>query len=178
MAGAGAGAGRMTRAALLLLPLPVVILGSFAVAAGLRSGYGPTGWTYARTWTSFLLPMELALCGYGVLLGAWAGPRPAVRRPAAAAAATTAALCLTLAAMASLVPHLQQLTTTTVARSIAWDAQNTRIRAEAARGATDVGYRPLHIASLAEPFFTTDYDRDWVAACVSRWYGVDRIHRR
>ncbi|MET9640532.1 DUF6056 family protein [Streptomyces virginiae] len=178
VAGAGAGAGRMTRAALLLLPLPVVILGSFAVAAGLRSGYGPTGWTYARTWTSFLLPMELALCGYGVLLGAWAGPRPAVRRPAAAAAATTAALCLTLAAMASLVPHLQQLTTTTVARSIAWDAQNTRIRAEAARGATDVGYRPLHIASLAEPFFTTDYDRDWVAACVSRWYGVDRIHRR
>ncbi|MET9573700.1 DUF6056 family protein [Streptomyces virginiae] len=177
-AGPGAGAGPVTRAALLLLPLPVVVLGSFAVAAGLRSGYGPTGWTYARTWTSFLLPMELALCGYGALLGARAGLRPAVRRPAAAAAATTAALCLTLAAMASLVPHLQQLTTTTVARSIAWDTQNTRIRAEAAQGATDVGYRPLHIAGLAEPFFTADHDRDWVAACVSRWYGVERIHRR
>ncbi|MFE0582553.1 DUF6056 family protein [Streptomyces sp. NPDC058874] len=174
--------GRATRAALLLLPLPVVILGSFAVAVGLRSGYGPTGWTYARTWTSYLLPMELALCGYGVLLGAWAGPRLAARRhptsPGTPAAAVTAALCLTLAPLASLVPALQQLTTTTVARSIAWDAQNARIRTAAAQGATDIGYRPLPIASLAEPFFTTTYSRDWVAACVSRWYGIDRIHRR
>ncbi|MFE5681135.1 DUF6056 family protein [Streptomyces erythrochromogenes] len=172
---------RWTRAALLLLPLPVVVLGSFAVAAGLRSGYGPTGWTYARTWTSYLLPMELALCGYGALLGAWAGPRLAARRPAGPgtlAACATAAFCLTLASTASLVPALQQLTTTTVARSIAWDAQNARIRAEAAQGATDVGYRPLPIGSLAEPFFTADRSRDWVAACVSRWYGVDRIHRR
>ncbi|WP_405444830.1 DUF6056 family protein [Streptomyces erythrochromogenes] len=172
---------RWTRAALLLLPLPVIVLGSFAVAAGLRSGYGPTGWTYARTWTSYLLPMELALCGYGALLGAWAGPRLAARRPAGPgtlAACATAAFCLTLASTASLVPGLQQLTTTTVARSIAWDAQNARIRAEAAQGATDVGYRPLPIGSLAEPFFTADYSRDWVAACMSRWYGVDRIHRR
>ncbi|MFE1832005.1 DUF6056 family protein [Streptomyces yangpuensis] len=179
--GKGAGPGRPTRAALLLLPLPVVVLGSFAVAAGLRSGYGPTGWTYARTWTSYLLPMELALCGYGVLLGAWAGPRLAARGPAgpaALAAATTAALCLTVASMASLVPALQQLTTTTVARSVAWDAQNARIRAESARGATDVGYRPLPIGNLAEPFFTSDHRRDWVAACVSRWYDVNRIHRR
>ncbi|MEU6300850.1 DUF6056 family protein [Streptomyces erythrochromogenes] len=173
---------RWTRAALLLLPLPVVVLGSFAVAAGLRSGYGPTGWTYARTWTSYLLPMEIALCGYGALLGAWAGPRLAARRrpagPATLAACATAAFCLTLAATASLVPSLQQLTTTTVARSIAWDAQNTRIRTETARGATDVGYRPLPIGTLAEPFFTADRNRDWVAACISRWYGIDRIHRR
>ncbi|MFG2342382.1 DUF6056 family protein [Streptomyces yangpuensis] len=179
--GRGTGPGRPTRAALLLLPLPVVVLGSFAVAAGLRSGYGPTGWTYARTWTSYLLPMELALCGYGVLLGAWAGPRLAARGPAgpaALAAATTAALCLTVASTASLVPALQQLTTTTVARSVAWDAQNARIRAETARGATDVGYRPLPIGNLAEPFFTSDPRRDWVAACVSRWYDVNRIHRR
>ncbi|WP_060180988.1 DUF6056 family protein [Streptomyces sp. IMTB 1903] len=178
---APAPAGRWTRAALLLLPLPVVALGSFAVAAGLRSGYGPTGWTYARTWTSYLLPMELALCGYGALLGAWAAPRLAARRPAGPAtlaACATAAFCLTLASTASLVPAVQQLTTTTVARSIAWDAQNARIRAQAAQGATDVGYRPLPIGSLAEPFFTTAYARDWVAACVSRWYGVDRIHRR
>ncbi|MBZ9593646.1 NDUFA4 family protein [Streptomyces erythrochromogenes] len=176
--GTATGPGRATRAALLLLPLPVVVLGSFAVAAGLRSGYGPTGWTYARTWTSFLLPMELALCGYGVLLGAWAGPRLAARGPAGPAAATLAALCLTVASMASLVPALQQLTTTTVARSVAWDAQNARIRAETARGATDVGYRPLPIGNLAEPFFTSDHRRDWVAACVSRWYDINRIHRR
>ncbi|WKV76599.1 hypothetical protein AW27_034185, partial (plasmid) [Streptomyces sp. PCS3-D2] len=61
---------------------------------------------------------------------------------------------------------------------IAWDAQNARIRTAAAQGATDIGYRPLPIASLAEPFFTTAYSRDWSPACVSRWYGIDRIHRR
>ncbi|MGW6950121.1 DUF6056 family protein [Streptomyces xanthophaeus] len=163
----------------LLLPVPVVVLGSFAVVVGLRSGYGPSGWTYARTWTSFLVPMELALCGYGALLGAWGGRLLPGRRNAAASlvAATVAAGALALASVAALVPEVQRLTTTTVARSVAWDAQNARIGAEAARGATDVGYRPLYIGSLAEPFFTGDYGRDWVAACVSKWYGVDRIHR-
>ncbi|MGW0748765.1 hypothetical protein [Streptomyces sp. NPDC002587] len=166
--------------ALLLLPVPVVVLGSFAVVVGLRSGYGPSGWTYARTWTSFLVPMELALCGYGALLGAWGGRWLRGRRTAGPVLVTgaVAAGCLTLASVAALVPNVQQLTTTTVARSVAWDAQNSRIRSEAARGAADVGYRPLYIGALAEPFFTGSYERDWVAACVSRWYGVDRIHRR
>ncbi|MEV7614217.1 hypothetical protein [Streptomyces sp. NPDC089799] len=176
--------------AVLLLPVPVVLLGSFAVALGLRSGYGPDGWTYARTWTSHLALMELALCGYGVLLGDRLG-RLRAGRPAAAAgrgaAGITAAgiqaagilvsACVALASLAVLVPGLQRLTTATVTRSVAWDAQNARIRAEAARGATDVGYRPLYIGNLAEPFYTSRYDRDWVAACVSKWYGVDRIHR-
>ncbi len=85
---------------------------------------------------------------------------------------------LALASVAVLVPDVQRLTTTTVARSVAWDAQNARLRGEAARGVTDMGYRPLYIGGLAEPFFTRDYERDWVAACVSKWYGVDRIHRR
>ncbi|MET9607893.1 DUF6056 family protein [Streptomyces sp. NPDC006512] len=171
---------RKALTALLLLPVPVVVLGSFAVAVGLRSGYGPGGWTYARTWTSFLVPMLLALCGYGALLGARGGRWLADRRPAGAALVTcaVAAGCLTLASVAALVPNVQRLTTETVTRSVAWDAQNSRIRAEAARGATDVGYRPLYIGSLAEPFFTRTYDRDWVAACMSKWYGVDRIHRR
>ncbi|MEJ8645504.1 DUF6056 family protein [Streptomyces sp. MS1.HAVA.3] len=170
---------RSVLTALLLLPVPVVVLGSFAVVVGLRSGYGPTGWTYARTWTSYLVPMELALCGYGALLGAWGGRWLSARRTADAllVTGTVAAGCLALASVAVLVPNVQRLTTTTVARSVAWDAQNARIRTEAARGATDVGYRPLHIGGLAEPFFTRDYERDWVAACVSKWYGVDRIHR-
>ncbi|MFK0258530.1 DUF6056 family protein [Streptomyces sp. NPDC090445] len=192
----------------LLLPVPVVLLGSFAVVAGLRSGYGPTGWTYARTWTSYLVVMELALCGYGTLLGAWAARRPAARAgprtakatattaatatatakatAAATATATAAAVgvgvvaagCLTLASTAALVPNVQQLTTATVTRAAAWDAQNARIRAEAARGVTDAGYTPLHIGNLAEPFFTGTYERDWVAACVAKWYGLDRVHRR
>ncbi|WP_412074853.1 DUF6056 family protein [Streptomyces xanthophaeus] len=170
---------RKVLVAMLLLPVPVVVLGSFAVVVGLRSGYGPSGWTYARTWTSYLVPMELALCGYGALLGAWGGRRLSRRRTADAVLVTgaVAAGCLALASVAALVPGVQQLTTTTVARSVAWDAQNSRIRAEAARGATDVGYRPLYIGGLAEPFFTGDYEGDWVAACVSRWYGIDRIHR-
>lgn len=185
--GREAGAGRRTvprttLAALLLLPVAVVVLGSLAVVVGLRSGYGPSGWTYARTWTSYLVPMELALCGYGALLGAWAArwlPGRLDRRTADAVlvGGAVAAGCLTLASVAVLVPDVQRLTTATVTRSVAWDAQNARIRAEVARGVTDVGYRPLHIGSLAEPFFTGDYERDWVAGCVARWYGVDRIHR-
>ncbi|MGW7437591.1 hypothetical protein [Streptomyces sp. NPDC054849] len=171
---------RSVLTAVLLLPVPVVLLGSFAVVVGLRSGYGPSGWTYARTWTSYLVPMELALCGYGALLGAWGGRWLSARRTGDALLVTgsVAAGCLALASVAVLVPDVQRLTTTTVARSVAWDAQNARIRAEAARGARDVGYRPLYIGGLAEPFFTRSYERDWVAACVSKWYGVDRIHRR
>ncbi|MEV0411641.1 hypothetical protein AB0I68_12785 [Streptomyces sp. NPDC050448] len=166
--------------AVLLLPVPVVVLGSFAVVLGLRSGYGPSGWTYARTWTNYLVPMELALCVYGALLGEWAGRYLARRRAATggmAAGIVAAAGVLALAALAVLVPNVQQLTTATVTRAAAWDAQNSRIRTEAAHGATDLGYRPLYIGSLAEPFFTSAYARDWVAACVSKWYGVDRIHR-
>ncbi|MFZ3492566.1 DUF6056 family protein [Streptomyces sp. 5.8] len=170
---------RGTLVALLLIPVAVVVLGSFAVVVGLRSGYGPTGWTYARTWTSYLVPMELALCGYGALVGAWGGRRIREHRNAGPAllAGAVAAGCLALASVAVLVPELQRLTTATVARSIAWDAQNARIEAEVERGATDVAYKPLYIGSLAEPFFTRTYERDWVSACVSKWYGVDRIHR-
>ncbi|MEU6863556.1 DUF6056 family protein [Streptomyces sp. NPDC046876] len=166
------------RIPLLLLPVPVVLLGSFAVVLGLRSGYGPTGWTYARAWTSFLVPMELALCAYGALVGAWGRQRLADRGRPPMAAATVLAGCLALASAAVLVPNVQHLTTTTVTRAAAWDAQNSRIRKEAAQGATDIGYTPLRIGNLAEPFFTSVYERDWAAACVAKWYGIPRIHRR
>ncbi|MGW7329264.1 hypothetical protein ACWGIU_11875 [Streptomyces sp. NPDC054840] len=164
--------------ALLLLPVPVVLLGSFAVVLGLRSGYGPSGWTYARTWTNYLVPLELSLCAYGVLLGVWAR-RFLGRRGVAVAlpAGIVVAAGLALASLAVLVPSAKQLTTATVTRAVVWDAQNSRIRTEAATGATDIGYQPIYIGSLAEPFFTSDYERDWVAACVSSWYGIERIHR-
>ncbi|MEW2416461.1 DUF6056 family protein [Streptomyces sp. NPDC046866] len=165
------------RIPLLLLPVPVVVLGSFVVVLGLRSGYGPAGWTYARAWTSYLVPLELALCGYGALLGGWARRRLADRR-GALAAVTLAAGGAAVASAAALVPNVQHLTTATVAHAAAWDAQDARIRREAARGATDIGYTPLRIGGLAEPFFTADYERDWVAACVAKWYGIPRIHRR
>ncbi|MFJ4776107.1 DUF6056 family protein [Streptomyces sp. NPDC088762] len=168
---------RKTALALLLLPVPVVALGSFAVVVGLRSGYGPSGWTYARTWTSHLVLMDLALCAYGALLGQWAAGRLPARRRHTGPAAVGAGV-LVLVTLAALVPSVQRLTTDTVTHAVAWDAQDSRIRAESARGARDVGYRPLYTGGLAEPFFTSAYARDWVAACVSRWYGVDRIHRR
>ncbi|MFE2287439.1 hypothetical protein ACFXDJ_25120 [Streptomyces sp. NPDC059443] len=187
---------RPTLIALWALPVLVVVLGSFAVVVGLRSGYGPTGWTYARTWTNYLVPMELGLCAYGALFGRWAGRSLTSRRTSAettsetavtataktayvpAAVAVVAAGAVVLASMAALIPSVQKLTTTTVSRAVAWDAQNARIEKEARQGATDVGYHPLYIGSLAEPFYTSNYTSDWAAACVSKWYGVDRIHRR
>lgn len=171
---------RLTRIALWLLPVAVVVLGSFAVAAGLRSGYGPTGWTYARTWTNYLVPMLLGLCAYGALLGRRAGRFLAGRRTTTryVPVAVVAAGAFVLASMAVLVPEVQKLATTTVTRSVAWDAQNARIEKEARQGSTDVGYKPLYIGNLAEPFYTKNYQRDWVSACVSKWYDIDRIHRR
>lgn len=168
---------RRMRVVLLLLPVPVVALGSLAVVVGLRSGYGPNGWTYARTWTSYLVLMELALCLYGALLGQWAAGRFLTGRRAAGLT-VVATGALTLLCLGALVTSVQQLTTATVTRSVAWDAQNARIEAEAARGGKDLGYRPLWIGALAEPFYTSNYQRDWVSACVSSWYGIDRIHRR
>lgn len=171
---------RPTLIALWVLPVFVVVLGSFAVAAGLRSGYGPTGWTYARTWTNFLVPMELALCLYGALLGRWVGRTLASRTAATRSVpvAVVAVGALALGSMAALVPAVQTLATTTVSRSVAWDAQNARIEKEARQGVADAGYRPLPIGSLAEPFYTKNYKRDWVSACVSKWYGIERVHRR
>ncbi|MFF5424639.1 MULTISPECIES: hypothetical protein [unclassified Streptomyces] len=60
---------------LAVLPVPLIALASLVAAYGLRSGYGPTGWTYARTWTSFLVPFLLALGAYGAWLGHTLGRR-------------------------------------------------------------------------------------------------------
>ncbi|MFJ7155801.1 DUF6056 family protein [Streptomyces sp. NPDC101118] len=163
--------------ALFVLPPLLVLASVFLVALGLRSGYGPTGWTYARTWTSFMTPLLLTLCLYGAWLGRWAGLRLRARGPAAPALAVTAATAVALVALAALVPALRQLTSDTVDRGLAWDRQNARIRAQVAGGARDVGYRPLPIGNLAEPFYTRVYRSDWAARCVSEFYGVDRIHR-
>ncbi|MFE0734658.1 hypothetical protein [Streptomyces sp. NPDC058855] len=66
---------------LAVLPVPLIALASLVAAYGLRSGYGPTGWTYARTWTSFLVPFLLTLGAYGAWLGHTLGRRfgPAAR---------------------------------------------------------------------------------------------------
>ncbi|MFF0474371.1 DUF6056 family protein [Streptomyces sp. NPDC004284] len=167
---------RGTLLAISVLPVPLIALGSLVATYGLRSGYGAGGWTYARTWTSFLVPFLIALCGYGVWLGHRIGRRLGFRSFLTALAAGVAGV-VAVAGTAALVTPTRALTTSTVARSLAWDRQDARIRAEAAAGRTDVTYRPLHIGNLAEPFFTTVYARDWAAQCAARYYGVDRLSR-
>ncbi|MFJ4867294.1 DUF6056 family protein [Streptomyces sp. NPDC088757] len=184
---AGGGAPRWLFPLLAVAPIPLVALASLAAAYGLRSGYGTSGWTYARTWTSFLVPFLLALCGYGALLGRALGrvpgrpsapaPSPPRRRVRPRYAALAAAGVLAAASVTALVPAVRATTTQTVSRSVAWDLQDARIRARAAGGATEVTYRPLHIGHLAEPFFTRVPARDWAARCAARYYGVDRIRR-
>ncbi|WP_369144219.1 DUF6056 family protein [Streptomyces sp. R44] len=179
-AAAGEGRPRGLTVVAALLPLPLLALASLGVAYGLRSGYGITGWTYARTWTNFLVPMLLILCAYGTWAGHWLGRRLTAPRPAARAARAVTLLAAGALAVGSAIALVQPVHTTatgTVARSIAWDRQNTRIRAEIANGATDVAYRPMYIGWLAEPFFTKVYARDWAAQCAARYYEVDKIHR-
>ncbi|WP_406058193.1 hypothetical protein OG462_16200 [Streptomyces sp. NBC_01077] len=193
--------------AVVLLPLPLIVLGSLVAAYGLRSGYGASGWTYARTWTSFLVPFLLALSGYGAWFGYrlgrglrdghatssegdGPGGRPAPGdghrlggspSPAGVRAARLAALVVTgavaVASLAALVPAVRALTEETVVRSVAWDRQDARIRAEVAAGRREVTYRPLYIGALAEPFFTEVYEKDWAARCTASYYRVDRLVR-
>lgn len=82
-----------------------------------------------------------------------------------------------MASVIALVHPVYSMTTGTVARSVDWDRQNTRIRADIANGATEVTYRPLEIGWLAEPFYTRSYARDWVSQCAARYYEVDRLKR-
>ncbi|MER5964034.1 hypothetical protein [Streptomyces sp. NPDC002057] len=162
----------------VLLPLPLIALGSLAVVFGLRSGYGDVGWTYGRTWTSFLLPLLLVLCAYGAWGGSLLGRRLLESpRPAGRAAALVAIGAVAVGSAAALVQPVYALTTETVVRAAAWDRQNARIRAEVAAGARDVGYEPLLIGGLTEPLFASSYARDWAAQCTATYYGVDRIHR-
>ncbi|MFB7589820.1 hypothetical protein [Streptomyces sp. NPDC056169] len=162
----------------VLLPLPLIALASLAVTYGLRTGYGAVGWTYGRTWTSFLFPLLLALCAYGT----WGGYRLGLLlrragRPAARAAALVAVGAIAVGSTAALVRPVYELTTSTVVRATAWDRQNARIKAEVAAGAREVAYRPLLIGGLTEPLFARTYERDWAAQCTATYYGVDRIHR-
>ncbi|MER5203920.1 hypothetical protein [Streptomyces sp. NPDC002825] len=173
------GSAHPPRGALLViavLPVPLIALGSLVTAYGLRGGYGAGGWTYARAWTSFLVPFLIALCGYGAWLGHRIGRRLGARSALAAVAAGIAGV-VAVAGTAALVAPTRTLTTRTVVRSVAWDRQDARIRAEAAAGREEVTYRPLFIGGLAEPFFTIVYEKDWVAQCAARSYGVDRLRR-
>jgi hypothetical protein len=164
-----------------LMPIPVVLVASFVIILGVRQGYGPTGWTYYRTWFSFVAPMVFTLCAYGVVAGralrrvleSRAGSRALVGGLVAA----TLAAAFAFAGVVSLTPRVENLHDAATTRAAKWDKQNSRINKQAAAGATTVSYRPLNIANLAEPFYTSVYSRDWVAACTAKWYDVDRLKR-
>ncbi|MER6393729.1 DUF6056 family protein [Streptomyces sp. NPDC059382] len=165
---------------LIVLPVPVLMLASFVVAMALNNGYGPTGWTYARTWNSFMVPFLMTLCLYGILAGRAIGVRLAsVDRGSLLPGALVVVLAagFTVASVGALVPAVQEMTKDTVYRSLVWDKQDARIRKEVSRGATDVMYKPSYIGKLAEPYFTKNKDKDWVAQCVSKYYGVEDIHK-
>lgn len=187
-------------AALLLLPVLLLMVSSFGVVAGLRMGYGPSGWTYGRAWADFLLPALFLLCGYGVLAGRVLARRfpaaPAmsarphglerrlvaaapggVRLPAGLAVTGAVVAVFCVAATAALVPALRSMATATVTRSVSWDRQDAAIRGAVAEGATTVAYRPLRIGVLAEPFFTGDRSDDWVAVCVAHYYRTERVRK-
>ncbi|MBT2493958.1 hypothetical protein J7E96_36850 [Streptomyces sp. ISL-96] len=175
--------GRHLRRWVLTL-LPVVLMGmcSFGVAYGLRMGYGPTGWTYVRTWSNFLFPMLLLLCTCGAVAGRaltrWqsSGGRS---RPMVFAVTATAVVAsvASLWAVAALVPTVRETAKDTVTRSVDWDRQDLLVRRMAAQGSKVVPYRPLRIGDLAEPYATPGYSGDWVAQCVARYYKVERIQK-
>lgn len=149
----------------------VVVLGSLAVVAGLRTGYGPNGWGYDRAWTNFIVVALLVLVLVGFLLGEEAARRVGPRRPGALLAAA-ALSCLTLL---SLLPSALDLSSDVRTRAEGWDRQNARIVREARAGQRDVVYTPAPIGGLVEPFFY-DPQHDWQVPCISNWYRIDTLH--
>jgi hypothetical protein len=173
---------RWARWAVLTLPIPLVLIGAFAVALGLRQGYGPTGWAYVRAWTSFLIPMLLTLALYGVLAGRRLRERFVTENAAggarlvpAVAIAMVAAAAFVLTASANLVSPLRTLDRVAAERAKQWDEQDAGLKAAAARGQSVVPYQQLRIGGLAEPFTLRTYSQDWAAACVAQYYHVDRL---
>ncbi|GIE58062.1 hypothetical protein Aoc01nite_34640 [Actinoplanes octamycinicus] len=167
--------------AAFLLPIPLLLLGSFVIILGVRQGYGPTGWSYYRTWFSFVAPMVFTLAAYGVLAGRALRKAMDARRGTTALTAALVTAVLTagvaIVGVVSLVPRVETLHDVAATRAASWDKQDSRIRRQAAEGATVVKYKPLNIGNLAEPFYTSNYSKDWVAACAATWYGVDRLKR-
>ncbi|MEV4347492.1 DUF6056 family protein [Actinoplanes sp. NPDC049596] len=162
----------------LLLTAPVLLAGSYLVVLGVRQGYGSTGWRDARIWFSYVAPMTLGLCAYGVLLGrALAhlldrGAEPV--REGVLALTTVLAGAVLLGGAAALLPVVEKQADFTIARARAFDAQDARIRAEVARGATEVVYRPLQVPALAEPNLRPGYP-NFSDKCASDYYRVVRL---
>lgn len=164
---------RRQRILILLTPLLLVLISSFAVIVGLRIGYGTHGWLYERTWTNFVFPALLTVTYYAALAGRWIATRtPADKRSLAVVVVSVA---LGTAALVALMPRTWHLTSETRTRATQWDAENARLLRKVKHGATVVTFTPHRIGGLSEPFTYRVYSKDWVSACVSDYYRVERL---
>ncbi|WP_020144153.1 hypothetical protein [Terracoccus sp. 273MFTsu3.1] len=164
----------------LVAVLPAVLVGiaSFGVIAGLRQGYGPSGWGYQRAWTSFLLPAIVTAALYGAAAGYWLGRRVHawqrnVAVPAMAALLGVSALFSTVA-LGSVVPRNTALVHEMTDRAKAWDQNTAAVQRQILEGKRVVQFTPTPIAASTEPFryITTP---DWAGNCAAVYYGVDRL---
>ncbi len=136
----------------------------------------------ARLFPSITVAAFLGASWYAILLGqslarkVAAGEGPARRRRLIVAGAVVALPALALLAVGSraLVRDERVLTTETVVRSVAWDAQQAALRAQIAGGARSITVRPLPIDRLMEPFYPRTNLR-WPARCAPDFYGVDTV---
>ncbi|MFF2650157.1 DUF6056 family protein [Streptomyces sp. NPDC058045] len=163
------------------------LVASAGVCALLVSGYVCTVITYpvfgrgvvtsTRLWNDYLLLYILLLVYAGTLLTrtlrSRALPTPAVRKGVGVLGAVAAATVCVLACV-TLTTSLSGLGSQMRTHAQLWDAQDQRMRDQAAAGAQVLPYTPLHLSKMTEPF--RHHGRaQWPASCIADYYGVRRI---
>jgi hypothetical protein len=140
---------------------------------------------FVRAWTSFLIPMLVALALYGVLAGRWlrtwlerreqqGGGRVLVP---AVALGMLACCAFVLVGAANLIGPAQKMDRVAAERARLWDEQDAALKQDAADGTLVAPYERLPIAGLGEPFTLHDYAKDWVSACVVQYYHLQKLEK-
>ncbi|MFI7089405.1 DUF6056 family protein [Streptomyces anulatus] len=122
-----------------------------------------------RLWNDYLLLYVILLVGAGALLGL--GLRR-LTRGTAPAKSVCAALCVLVCVGPAV--SLTNLDTAMRARAEKWDAQDRRLREEAAAGRRVLPYERLVISNMLEPFSQGGRSY-WPGGCVADLYGLDRV---
>lgn len=158
---------------------PLLLAASYLVILGVRQGYPVFGWMQSRIWFNFVAPMTLTLCAYGVIAGRLlhrilAGRHRAVNVGGIAMTIVLAGGSVLLCA-AALLTDVRAQADFAVPRAEAFDAQDNRVRAEAAKGAKEVVYHTLRVPGLADPLAGRPGTRLWVDDCAARYYQIDSL---
>jgi hypothetical protein len=161
-----------------VLPAVLVVVASLGVIAGLRHGYGPSGWWYQRAWTSFLIPAIVTAALYGAAAGYWLGRRVRGSQrnaavPAMAALLGVSALFSTVL-LASIVPRNTSLVHEMTVRAKAWDKNDGAVERQVSEGKRRVQFTPTPISNSTEPFGATSRP-DWARNCARVYYRVDQL---